>query len=100
MPGLWSQTQAVVIMVSQQGYETGLAGCLTTQQLHYQCCQSENVTALQYGSLVQIGMSIGNKLQGPAGESEREMGGKADVLAPELLHGFNLLTTNRYNWIQ
>jgi len=28
------------------------------------------------------------------------MGGKADVLAPELLHGFNLLITNRYNWIQ
>lgn len=40
------------------------------------------------------------KLWGPEGESQREMGGKADVLAPELLHGFNLLTTNRYNWIQ
>lgn len=82
------------------GLRDGLAGRLTTQQLHYQHRWSENGTALQYGSLVQIGMSIGNKLRGPAGELEREMGGKADVLAPELLHGFNLLTTNRYNWIQ
>lgn len=35
------------------------------------------------------------------GESAGErLGGKADVLAPELLHGFNLLATNRYNWIR
>lgn len=31
---------------------------------------------------------------------KRDMGGKADVLAPKLLQGFNLFTTNRYNWIQ
>lgn len=82
------------------GLGAGLAGCLTTQQLHYQRRQSETVPALQYGSLLQIGMSIGNKRRGLQESWRERWGGKADVLAPELLHGFNLLTTNRYNWIQ
>lgn len=65
VPGLWSQTQALLITVSQQGYAAGLAGCLTTQKsFTSNASQSETVPALQYGSPVQIGMSMGNNRRG------------------------------------
>lgn len=101
VPGLWSQTRALLIIVSQQNKAGSLAELplksliIIVIGLKLHQCKSQSLTL--NSSVWDINR---NQIEGGLRESQREMGGKADVLAPELLHGFNLLITNRYNWIQ
>lgn len=109
-PGLWPQTRALPIAPSQRDSQLGRQArplpafffilkkkkCLIiVARTQLKSRRTRRLAAAYFRLRRQMKKTIDGRRV--AGE---RLGGKADVLAPELLHGFNLLATNRYNWIR